>query len=163
MRYLLVVVALLSPTAVLAETHRLRPTTGHATFAVRPPILTIKPGDIVESESLWGEWYEKAGGKWPGEVGPIAIEGAEPGDTLVVGANYAATAKTSFYANAAYRRGSNDGSSVSDHFRTFAVGVNYVPARAWQLGCNLAHEGRSSGAYSYDANVIGCNVQFMLR
>ena len=33
---------------------------------------------------LWGEWYEKAGGKWPGEVGPIAIEGAQPGDTLVV-------------------------------------------------------------------------------
>ena len=51
---------------------------------MRPPVLTVKPGDIVESESLWGEWYEKAGGKWPGEVGPIAIEGAEPGDTLVV-------------------------------------------------------------------------------
>lgn len=67
-----------------AETHRLKPTVGHPTFAVRPPILTVRPGDIVESESLWGEWYEKAGGKWPGEVGPIAIAGAEPGDTLVV-------------------------------------------------------------------------------
>lgn len=67
-----------------AETHRLKPTVGHPTFAVRPPVLTVKPGDVVESESLWGDWYEKAGGKWPGEVGPIAIEGAEPGDTLVV-------------------------------------------------------------------------------
>ena len=67
-----------------AETHRLKPTVGHPTFAVRPPILTVKPGDVVESESLWGEWYEKAGGKWPGEVGPIAIAGAEPGDTLIV-------------------------------------------------------------------------------
>lgn len=67
-----------------AETHRLKPTVGHPTFAVRPPILTVKPGDVLESESLWGEWYEKAGGKWPGEVGPIAIAGAEPGDTLVV-------------------------------------------------------------------------------
>ena len=47
-------------------------------------VLTVKPGDVVESESLWGEWYEKAGGKWPGEVGPIAVEGAEPGDTLIV-------------------------------------------------------------------------------
>jgi amidase len=84
MRYLLVLAALLAPATGLAETHRLKPTTGHATFAVRPPVLTVKPGDIVESESLWGEWYEKAGGKWPGEVGPIAIEGAEPGDTLVV-------------------------------------------------------------------------------
>jgi acetamidase/formamidase/creatinine amidohydrolase/Fe(II)-dependent formamide hydrolase-like protein len=75
---------LLAAAAASAETHRLRPTVGHPTFAVRPPVLTVKPGDVVESESLWGEWYEKAGGKWPGEVGPIAIEGAEPGDTLVV-------------------------------------------------------------------------------
>jgi amidase len=78
------VLAVLLPAAVAAETHRLRPTVGHPTFAVRPPVLTVKPGDVLESESLWGEWYEKAGGKWPGEVGPIAIEGAEPGDTLVV-------------------------------------------------------------------------------
>jgi amidase len=84
MRSLLILAALLTPVAAAAETHRLRPTTGHATFAVRPPVLTVKPGDVVESESLWGEWYEKAGGKWPGEVGPIAIEGAEPGDTLIV-------------------------------------------------------------------------------
>jgi len=67
-----------------AETHRLVPKVGYPTFAVRPPVLTVRPGDVLESESLWGEWYEKPGGKWPGEVGPIAIEGAEPGDTLVV-------------------------------------------------------------------------------
>jgi acetamidase/formamidase/creatinine amidohydrolase/Fe(II)-dependent formamide hydrolase-like protein len=67
-----------------AETHRLKPTVGHPTFAVRPPVLTVKPGDVLESETLWGDWYERAGGKWPGEVGPVAIAGAEPGDTLVV-------------------------------------------------------------------------------
>jgi acetamidase/formamidase len=67
-----------------AETHRLRPTTGHPTVAAREPVLTVKPGDVVESETLWGEWYEKPGGEWPGEVGPIAVEGAQPGDTLVV-------------------------------------------------------------------------------
>ena len=78
------ILLLLLPGAARAETHRLKPTVGHPTFAVRPPILTVKPGDVLESESLWGEWYEKAGGAWPGEVGPIAIEGAEPGDTLVV-------------------------------------------------------------------------------
>ena len=66
------------------ETHRLKPTVGYPTFAKSEPVLTVKPGDVVESESLWGDWYEKPGGKWPGEVGPIAIEGAEPGDTLVV-------------------------------------------------------------------------------
>lgn len=67
-----------------AKTHRFKPTVGYATFAARPPVLTVNPGDTLESETLWGEWYERAGGKWPGEVGPIAIEGAEPGDTLVV-------------------------------------------------------------------------------
>jgi creatinine amidohydrolase len=67
-----------------AETHRLKPSLGHPTFAARPPVLTVKPGDILESETLWGDWYERAGGKWPGEVGPIAVAGAEPGDTLVV-------------------------------------------------------------------------------
>jgi amidase len=77
--------ALLAPaTPARAETHHFKPTVGYPTFGVRPPVLTLKPGDVLESESLWGEWYEKAGGKWPGEVGPIAIEGAEPGDTLVV-------------------------------------------------------------------------------
>jgi acetamidase/formamidase/creatinine amidohydrolase/Fe(II)-dependent formamide hydrolase-like protein len=75
---------LLGPPLLLAETHRLKPAVGYPTFAVRPPILTVKPGDVLESESLWGEWYEKPGGAWPGEVGPIAIEGAEPGDTLLV-------------------------------------------------------------------------------
>jgi len=74
----------MNPSPAAAETHRFKPTVGYPTFAVRPPVLTVKPGDVLESESLWGEWYEKAGGKWPGEVGPIAIEGAEPGDTLTV-------------------------------------------------------------------------------
>jgi len=71
------------PTLV-AATHHLKPSGGHATFAVRAPVLTVKPGDVLESETLWGDWYEKPGGKWPGEVGPVAIDGAEPGDTLVV-------------------------------------------------------------------------------
>jgi acetamidase/formamidase len=67
-----------------AETHRFKASVGHPTFARRDPVLTVRPGDVLESETLWGEWYEKEGGEWPGEVGPIAIEGAEPGDTLVV-------------------------------------------------------------------------------
>jgi acetamidase/formamidase/creatinine amidohydrolase/Fe(II)-dependent formamide hydrolase-like protein len=80
------IVVLLSLLAgpVAAETIWFEPTVGHPTFAARPPVLTVRPGDVLESQTLWGEWYEKPGGKWPGEVGPIAIEGAEPGDTLVV-------------------------------------------------------------------------------
>ena len=60
------------------------PTAGVPTFAVRPPVLTLTPGTIVETRtfSLPGDYYE--GGAWPGEVGPFHIEGATPGDTLVV-------------------------------------------------------------------------------
>ena len=84
MSRLAAIAILLLPRLGAAETHHLKPTVGHETFAVRPPILTVRPGDELESETLWGEWYERAGGKWPGEVGPIAIAGAEAGDTLVV-------------------------------------------------------------------------------
>ena len=77
-------VAVCAPLVIAQKTHTLRPTVGYATYAVRPAVLTVKPGDSLESESLWGDWYERAGAPWPGEVGPIAIEGAEPGDTLVV-------------------------------------------------------------------------------
>ncbi|HVJ26811.1 MAG TPA: acetamidase/formamidase family protein [Vicinamibacterales bacterium] len=65
---------------------RFEPTAGVPTFAVREPVLRIKPGAIVESRSFSqpGDYYERAGGAWPGEVGPFHIEGATPNDTLVV-------------------------------------------------------------------------------
>ncbi len=75
---------LLLPALFAGQTHKLVPKEGVSTFAKRPPILTVKPGDIVETHTLWGEWFERDGGKWPGEVGPIEIEGAAPEDTLVV-------------------------------------------------------------------------------
>jgi acetamidase/formamidase len=68
----------------MAETHRFKPKSGVPTFAQRTPLLTVKPGDTVETNTLWGDWYERAGGAWPGEVGPIQVEGATPDDTLVV-------------------------------------------------------------------------------
>ena len=70
MRAVTVAVLLASiPTLAHAETHRFKASVGHPTFAARPAVLTVKPGDVLESETLWGEWYERAGGKWPGEVG----------------------------------------------------------------------------------------------
>ncbi len=69
-----------------AETHRFVPTHGVPTFAVRQPVLTIKPGDIVESHTFSkpDDYYARAGGAWPGEVGPFYIEGLTTSDTLVV-------------------------------------------------------------------------------
>lgn len=75
---------LLLPCLLSAETHRFVPQKGYPTFARRAPVFKVKPGDILVTNTLWGEWYEKAGGAWPGEVGPVEIEGALPADTLVV-------------------------------------------------------------------------------
>ena len=62
------------------------PKNGVPTFAVREPVLRLTPGAIVETRTFSrpGDYYERAGGPWPGEVGPFWIEGATPNDTLVV-------------------------------------------------------------------------------
>jgi amidase len=65
---------------------KFEPTAGVPTFAVREPVLRLKPGNVVESRtfSRSGDYYERAGGAWPGDVGPFYIEGATADDTLVV-------------------------------------------------------------------------------
>ena len=79
-------VVCLVPASADADVIKFEPTQGVQTFAVRPPVLRIKPGDTVESRTFSkpGDYYEKDGGAWPGEVGPFYIEGAAPGDALVV-------------------------------------------------------------------------------
>ena len=67
-----------------AEVVRFKPDKGVQTYAVREPVLTLKPGDILETNTLWSDWFAGKAAPWPGEVGPIAIQGAMPGDTLVV-------------------------------------------------------------------------------
>jgi acetamidase/formamidase len=82
----LVAVWVLAAGAAMGQTHTFVPQNGAATYAVRPPVLRVKPGDIVESPTMTrpGDYYEKEGGAWPGEVGPFYVEGAAPDDTLVV-------------------------------------------------------------------------------
>jgi amidase len=69
------------PAAIVFE-----PAQGVPTFAVRDPVLRIKPGAIVQTRTFSkpGDYYERTGGPWPGEVGPFYIEGVTPDDTLVV-------------------------------------------------------------------------------
>jgi amidase len=70
-----------------AQTIKFEPTTGVQTFAVREPVLRLKPGATVESRTFSkpGDYYDPTtAGPWPGEVGPFYIEGATPNDTLVV-------------------------------------------------------------------------------
>ena len=86
-RLVFMAVLLFMPVGVAwAETHKLvPPAAGAQTYAVREPVLRIKPGDIVESSSIFNDFYTAEGSSgYPGEVGPIYIEGATPNDTLVV-------------------------------------------------------------------------------
>ena len=86
MGHRMVVLALLVlPVAAPAQdTVRFTPTKGYQTFAVREPVLRVKPGTTLISNTLMGGYHTEEGGAWPGEVGPIYIEGATTNDILVV-------------------------------------------------------------------------------
>ncbi len=53
-------------------------------FEVKEPVLRINPGTVLVSNTMFGDYYAEEGGAFPGEVGPIYIEGATPQDVLVV-------------------------------------------------------------------------------
>ncbi|HXV90154.1 MAG TPA: acetamidase/formamidase family protein [Gemmatimonadales bacterium] len=66
------------------DTVRFTPTVGHPTFAVREPVLRVTPGTVIVSNTMPGPYYTEQGGAFPGEVGPIYVEGATTKDVLVV-------------------------------------------------------------------------------
>ena len=66
------------------DTVRFTPKVGHPTFAVREPVMRIKPGTVLVSKTMFGGYYTPEGGPFPGEVGPFFIEGATTRDMLVV-------------------------------------------------------------------------------
>jgi amidase len=66
------------------DTVRFEPTTGFRTFAVREPVLRIAPGTVLVSRTNSGGYYTPEGGAFPGEVGPIYVEGATTKDMLKV-------------------------------------------------------------------------------
>lgn len=70
--------------AATAEVRRFKPTQGFQTYAVREPVLRINPGDTLETNTLYSDFFTAKDGPWPGEVGPVYVNGATPGDTLVV-------------------------------------------------------------------------------
>lgn len=74
----------MAPVASAQDTLRFTPTVGYPTFAVREPVARIRPGTVLVSRTMHGPYYDEGGGAFPGEVGPFWIEGAEPGDMLVV-------------------------------------------------------------------------------
>jgi amidase len=80
-------ITILATAPAAAQSKQFVPTQGVPTFAVREPVLRVKPGDIIDTQTFSkpGDYYDpQKAGPWPGEVGPFYIEGAAPGDTLVV-------------------------------------------------------------------------------
>src|SRR4030095_15851779 len=79
------ILAVAPPSVTRAQdTVRFTPTVGHPTFAVRDPVLRIKPGTVLISNINHGPYYTREGGAFPGEVGPFYVEGATTNDMLVV-------------------------------------------------------------------------------
>jgi len=77
--------SLLDPGGIVAQdTVRFTPTVGHPTFAVREPVLRIRPNTVLISHTMFGPYYTEQGGAFPGEVGPFYVEGATTNDVLVV-------------------------------------------------------------------------------
>jgi acetamidase/formamidase len=75
--------------AAVAETHRFEPTEFHNTFSfAHKPVLRIRPGDRVITKTIDARGFDaqnqKRGERPNPQTGPFYIEGAEPGDALVV-------------------------------------------------------------------------------
>ncbi len=66
------------------DTVRFTSTTQAPTFARREPVLRVKPGTVLISKTNFGAYYTAQGGAFPGEVGPIWVEGATPNDHLTI-------------------------------------------------------------------------------
>ncbi len=78
------ILLVLAAAGATADVRRFKATRGYQTYAVRKPVLTVNPGDTVETNTLPSEWFAGKDAPWPGEAGPISVRGAEPGDTLTV-------------------------------------------------------------------------------
>jgi len=88
---------------VHAETHRFTPTMFYNTWsASHPPALRIKPGDRVITKTIDAsgvDWNGKTVGIGPNpQTGPFFVEGAEPGDMLVVTLEKIETNRTMAYS-----------------------------------------------------------------
>jgi acetamidase/formamidase len=79
----------LTTAALIGETHRISPDRYYVTFAAaHPPVARLRPGDTVITKCLDSRGRDETGKLILDAdnvlTGPFYIEGAEPGDTLVV-------------------------------------------------------------------------------
>jgi amidase len=90
LRSFVVTVCLTAATAVVnADTHRFVPEKFFNTYSfAHPPVLRIRPGDRVITKTIDAagtDWNGKSVASGPNpQTGPFFVEGAEPGDMLVI-------------------------------------------------------------------------------
>src|SRR5262245_33561807 len=82
-------ILLTASATVRGETHRFTPTAFYTTYSfAHPPALRIKPGDRVVTRTIdasGADWNGKTVSPGPNpQIGPFFVEGAEPGDMIVV-------------------------------------------------------------------------------
>ena len=85
----LVIISLMASGSAAAETHRFEPSQYHNTFSfAHEPVLSINPGDRVVTKTIDARGFdadnEQVGERPNPQTGPFFVEGAEPGDVLVV-------------------------------------------------------------------------------
>jgi amidase len=101
-----------------ADTHRFVPTQFYTTYSfAHPPALRIRPGDRVITETLDAGGANRLGqtvtqGPNP-QTGPFFIEGAEPGDVLVVRIEKIETNRTTAYSGSLLAPYSVDPASIA--------------------------------------------------
>jgi len=128
-----VTVALVCATPALhADTHRFVPTRFYNTYSfAHPPALRIKPGDRVVTTTLDASGADKDGTQLaPGpnpQTGPFFIEGAEPGDLLVVRIEKIETNRATAYSSSLLAAYAVDPASIGTR-------IDREPKRVtWQL------------------------------
>lgn len=118
--------------ALHADTHRFVPTRFYNTYSfAHPPALRIKPGDRVITTTLDASGADKDGKPLaPGpnpQTGPFFIEGAEPGDLLVVRIEKIETNRATAYSSSLLAPYAVDPASIGTR-------VDREPKRVtWQL------------------------------
>src|SRR5213593_3886435 len=89
LRFVAVAAAAMFAPLRAAESHRFVPDQFYNTYSfAHPPALHIKPGDRVVTKTIDAagvDWNGKQVGTGPNpQTGPFFVDGAEPGDVLVV-------------------------------------------------------------------------------
>src|SRR5882672_10177347 len=102
--FTLAAILLLTSALVRGETHQFIPTVFYNTYSfAHPPALRIKPGDRVVTKTIDAggvDWNGKTVASGPNpQTGPFYIEGAEPGDTIVVTIEKLETNRAMAYAS----------------------------------------------------------------